>query len=1619
MPQLDLYGNPVGLGSGTSNLETYFDEETAPKDLPDFEVVIKELEGLRNNPNLTIAAVRQIDEVLGAARQGDTSVLTTPIAEQLNPNPVMDVLGKVGGAIWDGVDFAASAARSTLNQFGSGLRAAGLDSGMETFTEQDEFGISGWLAGLTTGSDTVSGKDLFWDKDYQAEGLGDSGVFGEGHSFNIPDWIPVLPDRLPTPDIDTIMGLGAEIATDPLTFVRAPGIINQATGLASTGSVRGGRAGHALKINRMLRGEQYKHLSMDVKNAVQDAVERGGITTLWRQANKSTMEGFDAALLRSLGVQEGLNFAGRTIPHTEKFVDLMGVLQRGPANQKSWARAFDKLGDGLTQSGINNFIKSVDADGLARFTPFEQVGIKDILTRSALVQRQGMGTSADIMAMFAHKYGLADDINEDSLRHALEVADGSVQFGEGLGNQADEFVQAVDDLVLFAAKNDLTVFELVEGLSEFADQFGAEALEASARGAGQPLTQAGAGMRRTPGKAGRARGADPTGLGLAENSRQFRPDGSGASPLARFIADPNNSTTSRILAPGIAWALVNLDSHAARLLPTMDAFESLEPWRYFGASRLKELDPALYKRLAAQQPGLAGSGGVLNRGFGTLRQLWGNVAVIQALDEGAELGSEGLKSSFRRLADEQDVLADVMRTFGVTDLSPSREAIDAFGRELDELTNANNTLLERFQAQAWSGADANAVLENPVDGLVATRFEARMALIRSENLDSLRVGDMVKPLARIDSLITTGQRHLKAIKNLLSDLGDGRAIRVGLERKYDGLNWERAEDMFKSGELQGEVNRIIAETWYNPQLGTQLTGNFDLARVFAHEDRAVLQFAFTRDPEMVTRPLDILSHWIDEWTVTAQKTFTQYSDNFVPEIAEQLRNIDIIFYDELINHSVFGGAVEFVMGNREWTQSHLMSMTKEQLVDLAGTVTDYHFSLPGATDFFGGPTGWADTMLDASKFLNRLQKAQFGDETVDRLFGVLAKGNRTFFRGQAVFGAGFMQRNSAGAFRVNFLNGVRTFGNGGYRQFGDVYNTSRAALRDEAINLMRPRTSSLWKNLDTELLEQAQELAYSGVLVSSSSAGNTLDRAFEAQERSIGGGEDPGLLGRAASANANALSRVQNTIEQPVTSLVQTMTQGPGKPLGRNLAQVTMGNSLDGLQAATRQELESYFRGALAWSVMRKDGGTIGDGMLAVSRNHFDYWDLTSTGQIVDELMPFFLFRGRMTRLTVEMGMSSPGVLSQVQRFRNSQEQRDPLGAAGNLPRYTFGIGGYKGIDLEFDVSDPIDDIGMNNIRSGLNFLSAPGRNLDEFVQRELIDPLTPIIPWQQMLNIAGRGDGYYEDDLEPVAMMDGIPSEVMRQAVKIPLVKNLLEAGGLIDTRDGELVSTPGAMNYFTEILPLLAIVEKVGEGNGYFQGLEEDFGDNPTEAQLKSLEVDQIKRERQMWNVLFGFFGFPFEVISQDQREKVAQDIVMDIIDYDLVIDQLSAVRDRQYTQAAVNQVANPMEEAVAGAAKRAGIDHMYAQVPWNNYRLDYAIPAPDGSILMAVEVDGYTYHSSREQRASDAERQAAIEASGIIVHRVLSRDFRADPDGEGQRLKDAYDEAMRQNALTFTDG
>ncbi len=106
------------------------------------------------------------------------------------------------------------------------------------------------------------------------------------------------------------------------------------------------------------------------------------------------------------------------------------------------------------------------------------------------------------------------------------------------------------------------------------------------------------------------------------------------------------------------------------------------------------------------------------------------------------------------------------------------------------------------------------------------------------------------------------------------------------------------------------------------------------------------------------------------------------------------------------------------------------------------------------------------------------------------------------------------------------------------------------------------------------------------------------------------------------------------------------------------------------------------------------------------------------------------------------------------------------------------------------------------------------------------------------------------------------------------------------------------------------------------------------------------------------------------------------------------------------------NPFELAVKSQLERIGLNPI-CQYGSSNYRIDFVLPHPsnDGRMALAVEADGASYHSSPTARDRDRLRQEALERLGWRFHRIWSTRFFKDPVGETQRVKDAYEQALRQ--------
>lgn len=70
---------------------------------------------------------------------------------------------------------------------------------------------------------------------------------------------------------------------------------------------------------------------------------------------------------------------------------------------------------------------------------------------------------------------------------------------------------------------------------------------------------------------------------------------------------------------------------------------------------------------------------------------------------------------------------------------------------------------------------------------------------------------------------------------------------------------------------------------------------------------------------------------------------------------------------------------------------------------------------------------------------------------------------------------------------------------------------------------------------------------------------------------------------------------------------------------------------------------------------------------------------------------------------------------------------------------------------------------------------------------------------------------------------------------------------------------------------------------------------------------------------------------------------------------------------------------------------LDGIITQHPIGRYRVDFAIPEH----MIAIELDGYAYHSTRDQFTSDRARQRHLEQQGWRFIRFSGSEVKADPD------------------------
>ena len=104
------------------------------------------------------------------------------------------------------------------------------------------------------------------------------------------------------------------------------------------------------------------------------------------------------------------------------------------------------------------------------------------------------------------------------------------------------------------------------------------------------------------------------------------------------------------------------------------------------------------------------------------------------------------------------------------------------------------------------------------------------------------------------------------------------------------------------------------------------------------------------------------------------------------------------------------------------------------------------------------------------------------------------------------------------------------------------------------------------------------------------------------------------------------------------------------------------------------------------------------------------------------------------------------------------------------------------------------------------------------------------------------------------------------------------------------------------------------------------------------------------------------------------------------------------------------NAFEVSVKRSLEDAGLK-VIPQYGTSGFRIDFAIchPTEPGRLVLAVEADGASYHSSKTARDRDRLRQQILERFGWRFHRIWSTDWFNNPHAETQRLLAAYQDTL----------
>ncbi len=109
-------------------------------------------------------------------------------------------------------------------------------------------------------------------------------------------------------------------------------------------------------------------------------------------------------------------------------------------------------------------------------------------------------------------------------------------------------------------------------------------------------------------------------------------------------------------------------------------------------------------------------------------------------------------------------------------------------------------------------------------------------------------------------------------------------------------------------------------------------------------------------------------------------------------------------------------------------------------------------------------------------------------------------------------------------------------------------------------------------------------------------------------------------------------------------------------------------------------------------------------------------------------------------------------------------------------------------------------------------------------------------------------------------------------------------------------------------------------------------------------------------------------------------------------------------------VDEPLNPFELDIKDGLERRGIP-VNAQYGVSGYRIDFACAHPDqpGRMVLAIEADGASYHSTPTARDRDRLRQQVLEDKGWRFHRIWSTAWFRNPEAELDKAEAAWRKAV----------